>query len=108
MLEEIFSPVVLLKYGTVYPQIGLILVHLVVFVVHCKTSALSWQLSNYNAVFAKFLQCFVMQCNVSTRTLAVSRAYFATIHKGSYQCLLGLAVLLIVTVIVNYFLASLI
>ena len=48
-----------------------------------------------------------MQCNVSTRTLAVSRAYFATIHKGSCQCLLGLAVLLTVTVIVN-FLASLI
>ena len=37
MLEELFSPVVLLKYGTVYPQIGLILVHLVVFVVHCIT-----------------------------------------------------------------------
>jgi len=48
-----------------------------------------------------------MQCNVSTCTLAVSRAYFATIHKGRCQCLLGLAVLLIVTVIVN-FLASLI
>ena len=48
-----------------------------------------------------------MQCNVSTRTLAVSRAYFATIHKGSCQRLLGLAVLLTVTVIVN-FLASLI
>ena len=55
------------------------------------------------------LQCFVMQCNVSTCTLAVSRAYFAIIHKGSCQCLLGpgLAVLLHVTVIVN-FLASLI
>ena len=53
------------------------------------------------------LQCFVMQCNVSTCTLAVSRAYFAIIHKGSCQCLLGLAVLLNVTVIVN-FLVSLI
>jgi len=39
--------------------------------------------------------------------LAVSRAYFAIIHKGSCQCLLDLAVLLIVTVIV-IFLASLI
>ena len=36
-----------------------------------------------------------------------SRVYFAIIHKGSCQCLLGLAVLLIVTVIVN-FLASVI
>jgi len=27
----------LLNYGTVYPQIGLILVHLVVFVIHCIT-----------------------------------------------------------------------
>ena len=38
-----------------------------------------------------------MQCNVSTCTLAVSRVYFAIIHKGSCQCLLGLAVMLIVS-----------
>jgi len=50
-----------------------------------------------------------MQRSVSTcrPILAVSRAYFAIIHKGSCQLLLGLAVLLIVTVIVN-FLASLV
>ena len=30
-------------------------------------------------------------------SIAVSGAYFATIHKGSCQCLLGLAVLLIVS-----------
>jgi len=30
-------PPVVFKYETVYPQIGLILVHLVVFVVHCIT-----------------------------------------------------------------------
>jgi len=58
-------------------------------------------------LYLLILQCFVMQCNVSTCTLAVSRVYFATIHKGSCQCLLSLAVLLTVTVIVN-FLASLI
>ena len=58
-------------------------------------------------LYLLILQCFVMQCNVSTCTLAVSRVYFAIIYKGSCQCLLGLAVLLSVTVIVN-FLASLI
>jgi len=36
-VKGIFLRVVLLKYGTVYPQIGFILVHLVVFVVHCIT-----------------------------------------------------------------------
>ena len=40
-------------------------------------------------------------------SIAVSGVYFAIIHKGSCQCLLGLAVLLIVNVIVN-FLASLV
>ena len=40
-------------------------------------------------------------------TITVSRVYFAIIHKDSCQCLLGLAVLLIVTVVVN-FLVSLI
>ena len=39
-------------------------------------------------------------------TIAVSRAYFATIHKGSCQCLLGLAVLLIVTVVIFLLLSS--
>ena len=37
MLEEILSPGALLKHGTVYQQIELILVHLVGFVVHCIT-----------------------------------------------------------------------
>ena len=40
-------------------------------------------------------------------TIALSCVYFAIIYKGSCLCLLGLAVLLNVTVIVN-FLASLI
>jgi len=47
-----------------------------------------------------------MQCNVSTCTLAVFRAYFAIIHKGSCQCLLGLAVLLLSLLLLIFSLLS--
>ena len=38
--------------------------------------------------------------------LAVFRAYFATIHKGSCQCLLGLAVLLLSLLLLIFWLLS--